>query len=159
MRVAAVDIGTNSVRLLVAGPGRRWLERRVRVVRLGEGVDETGRLAEAAITRAVSVLEEYGEAIRRWDVERAEAVATSALRDAENREEFLALAERALGVRPEVIDGEEEASLAFRGALAGLAGHPPPFLVVDVGGGSTEFVFGSGVPEYSVSIDIGSVRL
>ncbi|MGH8935785.1 MAG: exopolyphosphatase [Acidimicrobiia bacterium] len=159
MRVAAVDIGTNSVRLLVAGPGRRWLERRVRVVRLGEGVDETGRLAEAAITRAVSVLEEYGEAIRRWDVKRAEAVATSALRDAENREEFLALAERALGVRPEVIDGAEEASLAFRGALAGLAGHPPPFLVVDVGGGSTEFVFGSGSPEYSLSIDIGSVRL
>jgi exopolyphosphatase/guanosine-5'-triphosphate,3'-diphosphate pyrophosphatase len=159
LSVAAVDIGTNSVRLLVAGPGLHWLERRVRVVRLGEGVDETGRLAEAAITRAVTVLEEYGEAIGRWDVERAEAVATSALRDAENREEFLALAKRALGVQPRVIDGDEEAALAFRGAVAGLAGHPQPFLVVDVGGGSTEFVFGSGVPEYSVSIDIGSVRL
>lgn len=159
MRVAAVDVGTNSVRLLVAGPGLHWLERRVRVIRLGEGVDETGRLAEAAIIRAVAVLKEFGQAIGRWDVERVEAVATSALRDAENQEEFLALAERALGVRPRVIDGGEEAWLAFRGAAAGLAGHPQPFLVVDVGGGSTEFVFGSGVPEYSVSIDIGSVRL
>jgi exopolyphosphatase/guanosine-5'-triphosphate,3'-diphosphate pyrophosphatase len=159
LRVAAVDIGTNSVRLLVAGRGLHWLQRRVRVVRLGEGVDETGRLSEAAITRAVAVLEEYAEAIGHWGVQRAEAVATSALRDAENREEFLALAERALGVRPRVIAGDEEAWLAFRGAVAGLAGHPTPFLVVDVGGGSTEFVFGSGVPDYSVSIDIGSVRL
>jgi exopolyphosphatase/guanosine-5'-triphosphate,3'-diphosphate pyrophosphatase len=167
LRIAAVDIGTNSVRLLVADhraadlfEGRRleWKDRRVTVTRLGQGVDGARSLDEAAIGRTIAVLAGYGEAIRAWDVDGAVAVATSAARDAANRNDFLDRAQLALGFRPRVISGEEEAELSFRGATIGISG-PPPYLVVDPGGGSTEFVQGVGHPDYSVSIDIGSVRL
>lgn len=161
MRVAAVDIGTNSTRLLVAEgapDGLRWLERRVVVTGLGKGVDATGRLDGEAIGRTVGVLAAYGTALRNAGAERVLAVATSATRDAANRDEFLDAAEGVLGVRPEVISGDDEARLSFRGATAGLPG-PAPYLVIDPGGGSTEFVLGESAPEFVASIDIGSVRI
>ena len=162
-RVAAIDIGTNTTRLLVAevGDARRpvaWHEHRSVVTRLGHGVDETGTLRADAIERTVAVLAEYGNAVRRWECERIRAVATSATRDAVNRDDFLNPAEVALGVRPEVISGEAEAALSFTGATGGVVG-PMPYLVVDPGGGSTEFVHGSDAPDGVVSVDIGSVRL
>lgn len=167
MRVAVVDIGTNSVRLLVAehrpddlfeASRLEWRDRRVTVTKLGQGVDASRQLHEAAIGRTVAVLAGYGEAIRAWDVDVAAAVATSAARDAANREDFLDRAELALGFRPRVISGDEEAELSFRGATSGHDG-PGPYLVIDPGGGSTEFVQGVDGPEYVVSVDIGSVRL
>lgn len=167
MRVAAVDIGTNSVRLLVAeyvagdlfgGERLEWIDRRVTVARLGEGVDGAGTLSDAAMGRTVAVLAGYGEAIRAWDVDARRAVATSATRDAANREVFVARATLALGFAPDVIDGSEEAALSFRGVTAGVVGEPP-FLVIDPGGGSTEFVSGSERVDQATSVDIGSVRL
>ena len=151
MRVAAVDIGTNTARLLVAdyrepdlfgGESLEWRDRRVTITRLGQGVDATGTLADDAIGRTVAVLAGYGEAIRAWDVEAVRVVATSATRDAANRDTFLQRATLALGTTPEVISGAEEAALAFRGATAGLPGERP-VLVIDLGGGSTEFVQGT----------------
>ncbi len=167
MRVAAVDIGTNTARLLVADyePAdllRRatleWKDRRVVITRLGEGVDATGALADDAVGRTVAVLAGYGEAIRAWDVEAVRVVATSATRDARNRELFLARVGEVLGVAPDVITGAEEAGLAFRGATSARGGDRP-ILVIDLGGGSTEFVQGGDELEYAVSIDVGSVRL
>lgn len=167
MRVAAVDIGTNSVRLLVAnyiagdlfgGERLEWEDRRVAVTRLGEGVDRSGEVSEEAIGRTVAVLAGFGEAVRSWNVDAKRAIATSATRDAANREVFLARAELALGFRPEVIDGTEEAALSFRGTAAGVVGDRP-LLVIDPGGGSTEFVLGSEGVEHAASVDIGSVRL
>ncbi|MDP8958847.1 MAG: Ppx/GppA family phosphatase [Actinomycetota bacterium] len=163
MRVAAVDIGTNSARLLVAEPGPggglAWLDRRVRVVRLGEGVDATARLSQAAMDRALRVLATYRRAVSDWDVQQARAVGTSAVRDASNRDEFLDRAQGVLGFRPEAITADEEAALSFGGAVIGLSELPAPFLVIDVGGGSTELVFGDRRPSQSTSVDIGSVRL
>ncbi len=167
MRVAAVDIGTNTTRLLVAdyrepdlfgGENLEWLDRRVTITRLGEGVDGSGVLSEEAIGRTVAVLAGYGEAIRAWDVTALRAIATSATRDAANRDSFLQRAALALGTRPDVITGAEEAELAFRGATALLA-SARPVLVIDIGGGSTEFVQGTHELEYAVSVNIGSVRL
>jgi exopolyphosphatase/guanosine-5'-triphosphate,3'-diphosphate pyrophosphatase len=152
-RVAAYDIGTNTVRVLVAdasGP----LHRDQRVVRLGEGVDATGRFRAEAIERALGGLAELVEAAGPVDV--ADAVATSASRDASNRDEFLDGAERVLGVRPRVIPGEEEARLSFRGATGGIDRR---VAVVDIGGGSTEVVVGAGTPDVAFSVDVGSVRL
>ncbi len=162
-RFAAVDIGTNTVRLLVAeipggGAQVQWLERRSTVVRLGEGVDRTGRLDEKAIDRTVAALAEFHSILGGWPDIEVRAIATSATRDATNREQFLDRAATALGFRPEMITGDEEASLSFAGAAAGV-GSPGPFLVIDPGGGSTEFVFGEDRPETSISVDIGSVRL
>lgn len=150
MRKAAVDIGTNSIRLLID----QGIGRRERVTGLGRGVDAGGELSEEAMARTVAVLDEYGAVIREHGVERIRAVATSATRDASNREFFLDQAERALGVRPECITGVEEARLAYAGAVADARGDGP-FTVVDIGGGSTEFVTSSS----AVSVDIGSVRL
>jgi exopolyphosphatase/guanosine-5'-triphosphate,3'-diphosphate pyrophosphatase len=161
VRVAAVDIGTNSTRLLIAEAGDgglRWLERRVVVTGLGEGVDAKGLLSEEAIDRTVGVLAAYGNAIRNAGADRTLAVATSATRDALNRDEFLDRAEQVLGLRPEVISGDDEARLSFRGATSGI-GRPGPFLVIDPGGGSTEFVFGDGEPIFIQSVDVGSVRI
>lgn len=161
MKVGAIDIGTNSMRLLIADveDGQvEWLDRRTTVTGLGVGVDQSGILEEAAMGRTIEVLAGYGRALEGAAVDRARAVATSAVRDAENREDFLDGAEAALGVRPDVISGTEEASLAFTGATRAAAG-PPPYVVIDIGGGSTEFVFGTAAPEYELSIDIGSVRL
>lgn len=161
MRVAAVDVGTNSVRLLVveaAEEGVVEVERRTIITRLGEGVDSTERLAPAAIARTLAALAAYRERLTSLDVDVVRVVATSACRDAANRDQFLAPAAEVLEVQPEVISGEVEAGLAFRGAISGVD-EPPPWLVVDVGGGSTEFVYGEEAPGYLVSVDVGSVRL
>lgn len=161
MKYGAVDIGTNSMRLLIAeveGGRVRWLDRRTTVTGLGVGVDGSGRMSHDAIERTISVLAGYGEALRAMGVDRSRAVATSAARDATNRDEFLDKAEIVLAARPDVIDGDEEAALAFAGATSTAAGRPP-FVVIDIGGGSTEFVLGSDAPEYRISVDIGSVRL
>jgi exopolyphosphatase/guanosine-5'-triphosphate,3'-diphosphate pyrophosphatase len=166
VRVGAVDIGTNTVRLLVAErhggglfPDRLDdLDRRVVITTLGQGVDRTGRFADDVVARTVEVLAAYGAAIRAWDVAVVDAVATSATRDAENRDTFLDRAELALGFRPRVISGEEEAALSFAGTRAGVPGDGS-LLVLDPGGGSTEFVFGRSDVEFAASIDIGSVRL
>jgi exopolyphosphatase/guanosine-5'-triphosphate,3'-diphosphate pyrophosphatase len=160
-RIAAVDIGTNTVRLLVAeeGPdGLRDIHRQTIVVGLGRGLEASDILGEEAMARTVAALETFGEVIEREGVAARRAVATSASRDAANRDEFLDRAEEALGFRPEVISGEEEASLGFAAATTAVGGTPP-FVVIDPGGGSTEFVFGTDAPQYVISIDMGSVRL
>jgi exopolyphosphatase/guanosine-5'-triphosphate,3'-diphosphate pyrophosphatase len=157
VKVAAVDIGTNSMRLLVVhriGDGLAELGRFERVTGLGRGVDATGELSEEAMDRTLLALSEFGGRMREIGVERRRAVATSASRDARNREVFFDRAELALGVRPEMISGDEEAALAFAGATSRTA-EPAPHLVVDIGGGSTEFVTVDG----GRSFDIGSVRL
>lgn len=165
-RVAAVDIGTNSTRLLVAdvdGPGAdatvAQVQREMRITRLGAGVDADRMLRADAIERTVAVLREYGEIIERLGATKVRATATSASRDARNRDEFFEPASEALrGVRPELLSGEDEAALSFLGATAGLQ-EPSPYLVVDVGGGSTEFVVGTDKPEGLISVDVGCVRL
>jgi exopolyphosphatase/guanosine-5'-triphosphate,3'-diphosphate pyrophosphatase len=159
MNVAAIDIGTNSLRLLVTDGSGKQLAREMNITRLGQDVDRTGLLADAAIERSVRVLESYGEMIRALKAERVRATATSAARDAGNRELFFAAAERALGVRPECIPGEEEARLSFQGATSGLSASDGPFLVVDIGGGSTEFILGTREPEQLISVDMGCVRM
>lgn len=198
MRVAAIDCGTNSIRLLVAdrvedptdpaGPRLRDVERRMLIVRLGEGVDATGRLGDAALVRTWAACAEYGAVLERLRPDRLRFVATSASRDAANAHVFTAGVRERLGVDPEVVSGAEEAQLSFTGALAGFAGPSGsdglsgggglsgPVLVVDIGGGSTEFVLGrvgdgsvrdgsvgdgsvgDGSP-VGVSVDIGCVRL
>ncbi len=160
-RVAAIDCGTNSIRLLVAEttPELRDLAREMRIVRLGQGVNETGTLAPEAIARTLAAVEEYAEIMDALNVEEARFVATSAMRDADNGEEFVSTVRSILGITPEVITGSEEASLTFRGATAFIAGQQHPTLVVDIGGGSTEFVLGSETVSQSVSVDMGSVRV
>jgi exopolyphosphatase / guanosine-5'-triphosphate,3'-diphosphate pyrophosphatase len=160
-RVAAVDIGTNSARLLVAdvdGSKLGALERRTHITRLGQGVNQTRRLDPDAIARTVAVIREYKEVIDRLDATRVRVAATSASRDAANRDDFFDPVEQLLGVRPELLSGEQEARLEFAGATAGRA-EPEPYLVVDVGGGSTEFIAGTDEPEGLISIDVGCVRL
>jgi exopolyphosphatase/guanosine-5'-triphosphate,3'-diphosphate pyrophosphatase len=158
MNVAAVDIGTNSVRLLITDGDGRELVRHMRITRLGQGVDVARTLHEDAIARTVEVLASYREDIERHQVERVRATATSAARDAKNSQEFFDRAERALGHRPELIAGEEEAELSFRGATDGLK-EPAPYLVIDIGGGSTEFVLGAQHPEQVISVNMGCVRM
>jgi exopolyphosphatase/guanosine-5'-triphosphate,3'-diphosphate pyrophosphatase len=162
-RVAAIDIGTNSTRLLVAdvdGPTSplTTIDRRTRITRLGQGVHESRRLDPDAIARTLAVLDKYGQAIREHGATRVRMTATSASRDASNRAEFFDPAEQLVGVRPELISGEEEAVLEFTGATNGLA-EPEPYLLVDVGGGSTEFIVGAAQPDGLISIDVGCVRL
>jgi exopolyphosphatase/guanosine-5'-triphosphate,3'-diphosphate pyrophosphatase len=166
VRAAAVDIGTNSTRLLVGelddpAGDLRTLDRRMTITRLGEGVDVTRRLAPAAIDRTVAALRTYREAIDGiGDVTSVRAAATSASRDAANRDDFFTAARDALGVTPELLSGAEEARLSFLGATTGLADIAPgPYLVVDIGGGSTEFVVGTTEPEGLLSVDVGCVRL
>ncbi|HMI91854.1 MAG TPA: Ppx/GppA family phosphatase [Polyangiales bacterium] len=159
MKRAGVDIGTNSVRLLIRDDHGAELERHMQITRLGQGVDRSGELHPEAIARTTAVLAQYGELLRRHGVERVRAAATSAARDARNGADFLAAAERALGVQPQLIDGEEEARLSFRGATKGLPLADGPFLVIDIGGGSTELVLGSTGPESLISIDVGCVRM
>ena len=156
--VAAVDCGTNSTRLLVTD-GERSLERRMTITRLGQGVDAARRLAPEAVERTVTVLRDYRAVMDRHGVHRVRMAATSAVRDAANRDEFLDAAEAAVGVRPELLDGHEEGRLSFAGATAGLDPADGPFLVVDIGGGSTEFVVGTDEPTGVVSVDVGCVRL
>jgi exopolyphosphatase / guanosine-5'-triphosphate,3'-diphosphate pyrophosphatase len=163
MRIAAVDIGTNSTRLLVAdveGPTSplTTIDRRTHITRLGQGVHEARRLDPQAIARTLAVLEEYAQAIAEHGATRVRMTATSASRDASNRDDFFDPAGRLLGVRPELISGEEEAGLEYSGATYELA-EPEPYLLIDVGGGSTEFIAGGRVPDGLVSIDVGCVRL
>lgn len=163
MRVAAIDCGTNSVRLFVADADRGVLTdvlRRMEIVRLGQGVDRTGRLAPEAIERTRLALADYAAQIAELGATRVRMVATSASRDAGNAAEFRAMVFDTLGVAPEVVSGDEEARLSFAGAVQGLAaGLPGPYLVVDIGGGSTEFVRGTSTVDSAVSVDIGCVRL
>jgi len=171
-RVAAVDCGTNSIHLLVAdvtgsGPtdlALRDVHREMRVVRLGQGVDATGVLAPEAIERTRAALADYTAVMRRKGVERVRMVATSATRDAANRDDFFAMTREVLGVEAEVISGDEEARLSFDGAVGDLEPDDGPFVVVDVGGGSTEVVLGELTPSGPVvhaarSVDVGCVRL
>lgn len=157
--VAAVDIGTNSVRLLITDAKGLELERQMQVTRLGQGVDVTGSLHPDAIERTCAVLAAYGAAIQRHGATRVRATATSAARDAKNSQAFFDAAESALGTRPELLPGEEEARYSFLGATAGLPAEAGPYLVVDIGGGSTEFVLGSTAPEQLISVDMGCVRM
>ena len=159
MKVAAVDCGTNSTRLLVSEGPQRPLERLMRITRLGQGVDGSRRLSPEAVSRTIDVLRRYREVMDDLGVERVRMTATSAARDAENREEFFDAAEEVIGVRPELLTGEEEGRLSFLGATAELDPDEAPFLVVDVGGGSTEFVVGSEEPLGVVSVDTGCVRI
>ena len=161
MRVAAIDCGTNSIRLLVAdvdGAVLTDVSRRMEIVRLGEGVDRTGRLAPAAIERTRAVLADYTAELRAAGAQRVRMVATSASRDAENAADFRAMVLDTLGAPPEVITGDEEARLSFTGAVSGLDA-PGPYLVVDIGGGSTEFVTGASNVGHAISVDIGCVRM
>jgi exopolyphosphatase/guanosine-5'-triphosphate,3'-diphosphate pyrophosphatase len=157
--LAAVDIGTNSVRLLIADASGHEIERPMRITRLGQGVDLSGALAPEAIARTTRVLQEYGALCARFSVTRLRATATSAARDATNSQQFFDAAERALGVRPELLSGEEEARLSFRGATADLPAADGPFLIMDIGGGSTELVLGATEPEALVSLQLGCVRM
>ena len=161
-RVAAIDCGTNSIRLLVTDitddGDSSELVREMRIVRLGQGVDATGRLADAAIDRTLQATREYAELITMLGADRVRFCATSAARDAENAGDFADAVEAILGMRPQVLSGEEEAQASFVGATRGL--KPARTLVVDIGGGSTELVLGEGSDvEWSTSLDIGSVRL
>lgn len=164
-RVGAVDCGTNSIRLLVAdvSPGALTpVHREMRIVRLGHGVDATGRIGAEPMTRTLTAAADYAAACVQAGCESVRFVATSASRDAENAQDFVAgirEAFAAFGTVPEVISGQEEAALSFAGATTGLEGSPSPFLVVDIGGGSTEFVRGTDSVEQSVSVDIGCVRM
>jgi exopolyphosphatase/guanosine-5'-triphosphate,3'-diphosphate pyrophosphatase len=158
-RVAAIDCGTNSVRLLVSEDGRSTLERLMRITRLGQGVDRNGRLDPDAVDRTVAVLREYRDVMDRFEVDRVRMTATSAARDAANRDDFFAAAEAAVGVRPELLSGEEEGRLSFLGATAELDPADGPFLVFDIGGGSTEFTYGTTESEATVSTDMGCVRI
>ncbi|WP_007024281.1 Ppx/GppA phosphatase family protein [Saccharomonospora iraqiensis] len=171
-RVAAIDCGTNSIRLLVAELTHRHdgsvdlrdLHREMRIVRLGQGVDATGRLAPEALERTREALTAYAVAARRKGVERLRMVATSATRDASNRDEFFSMTRDILGVEAEVISGDEEARLSFAGAVGEQDPDDGPFLVVDVGGGSTELVLGTwdgrqADVRAARSVDIGCVRI
>ena len=166
-RVAAVDCGTNSLRLLVADvdPARGELTdvaRRMEIVRLGQEVDRTGRLAPEALARTAAVLRDYADVIAATSARSVRMVATSATRDASNTAEFTRQVKEILGVAPEVPTGSEEALLSFTGATAELATEKgAPFLVADIGGGSTEFVLGTpGEPAvHAISVDIGCVRM
>ena len=157
--VAAVDCGTNSTRLLVSRGGVETLERRSIVTCLGQGVDASAQLNGDAIGRTLAVLEDYRRIMDRCGVEAVRATATSAARDARNAGEFFDAVAAVLGVRPELLDGETEARLGFDGATAGLDPDRGPFLVVDIGGGSTEFGFGADRCEAVLSADVGCVRL
>ena len=166
-RVAAIDCGTNSIRLLIAerdgSSGLRDLERRLEIVRLGQGVDAAGEFHPDALRRTFAAVEEYAELIKKADVpvERVHFVATSAARDARNRDKFFAGIKERLGVEPDVISGDVEARLSFTGALSRVTPDGEPVLVMDVGGGSTELITGSAAGELrsAISLDIGSVRI
>ncbi len=162
-RVAAVDCGTNSIRLLVADrlPNGRLVDivRRMDIVRLGHGVDKTGRIDPAAMERTLTKCREYAGQCTELGAEAVRFVATSASRDASNAADFVAGVLERIGVEPEVISGDEEAALSFAGATRGLVGGEPPYLVVDIGGGSTEFVLGTSEPVAARSVDVGCVRM
>jgi len=162
MRVAAIDCGTNSIRLLIAdidGGNFREVVRDMEIVRLGQGVDETGEFHPDAIARTLTAVDKFAAEIAKRGVERIRFCATSATRDATNRHLFVDGVRERLGIEPEVISGDEEAALSFAGAIKDLDPSNGPFLVVDIGGGSTEFVFGTSTVEAARSVNIGCVRM
>ena len=164
-RVAAVDCGTNSIRLLIADVNRDKLvdvHRELRIVRLGQGVDDSGRLAHEALARTEAALEDYADLVRHHCADAVRMVATSATRDAANRDEFAAMVTSVLGVSPEVITGEDEAALSFMGAVQSLPHVTGRVMVADIGGGSTELIAGpadASAPLQVHSMDVGCVRM
>jgi exopolyphosphatase/guanosine-5'-triphosphate,3'-diphosphate pyrophosphatase len=162
MRVAAIDCGTNSIRLLIAdidGNNFREVVRDMEIVRLGQGVDETGQFHPDAIARTLAAVDKFAAEIAKRGVEKIRFCATSATRDATNRHLFVDGVRDRLGIELEVISGDEEAALSFAGAIKDLDPSNGPFLVVDIGGGSTEFVFGTSTVEAARSVNIGCVRM
>ena len=162
MRVAAIDCGTNSIRLLIAdidGNNFREVVRDMEIVRLGQGVDETGQFHPDAIARTLAAVDKFAAEIAKRGVEKIRFCATSATRDATNRHIFVDGVRDRLGIELEVISGDEEAALSFAGAIKDLDPSKGPFLVVDIGGGSTEFVFGTSTVEAARSVNIGCVRM
>ena len=162
MRVAAIDCGTNSIRLLIAdidGNNFREVVRDMEIVRLGQGVDQTGQFHPDAIARTLAAVDKFAAEITKRGVEKIRFCATSATRDATNRHLFVDGVRERLGIELEVISGDEEAALSFAGAIKDLDPSNGPFLVVDIGGGSTEFVFGTSTVEAARSVNIGCVRM
>jgi exopolyphosphatase/guanosine-5'-triphosphate,3'-diphosphate pyrophosphatase len=162
MRVAAIDCGTNSIRLLIAdidGGNFREITRQMEVVRLGQGVDKTGAFHPDAIARTLAAVDLYAAEIAKRGVEKIRFCATSATRDATNRALFIDGVKERLSIEPEVIAGEVEAALSFQGATKDFDKSQGPFLVIDIGGGSTEFVFGTDSVEAARSMNIGCVRM
>ena len=162
MRVAAIDCGTNSIRLLIAdidGNNFREIVRDMEIVRLGQGVDQTGQFHPDAIARTLAAVDKFAAEIAKRGVEKIRFCATSATRDATNRHLFVDGVRERLGIDVEVISGDEEAALSFAGAIKDLDPSNGPFLVVDIGGGSTEFVFGTSTVEAARSVNIGCVRM
>ena len=162
MRVAAIDCGTNSIRLLIAdidGNNFREIVRDMEIVRLGQGVDQTGQFHPDAIARTLAAVDKFAAEIAKRGVEKIRFCATSATRDATNRHLFVDGVRERLGIELEVISGDEEAALSFAGAIKDLDPSNGPFLVVDIGGGSTEFVFGTSTVEAARSVNIGCVRM
>ena len=162
MRVAAIDCGTNSIRLLIAdieGSTFREVYRTMEIVRLGQGVDQNKAFHPDAIARTLTAVDLFAQEISKRGVEQIRFCATSATRDATNREIFIDGVKERLGIEPEVISGDEEARLSFIGATKEFAESDAPFLVVDIGGGSTEFVYGHSDVEFAKSVNIGCVRM
>jgi exopolyphosphatase/guanosine-5'-triphosphate,3'-diphosphate pyrophosphatase len=166
MRVAAIDCGTNSIRLLIADIDDGKLVDVVRtmvIVRLGEGVDKTGEFSQDALSRTFAAIDSFALLIKEHNPQRVRFVATSASRDVSNRAEFVAGVSSRLGIQPDVISGDEEAKLSFLGATADLVNQEDrpeaPYLVIDIGGGSTEFVLGTSSPTDAISTNIGCVRM
>lgn len=163
--VAGIDCGTNSIRLIIAdrqasGEPLNVRTREMRIVRLGEGIDKTGQFSPAALERCFAAVDEYAQIISKYGADKIRFVATSASRDAGNRDEFFSGIQERLGVTPEVISGEEEATLSFSGATSSFRDEDEPVLVVDIGGGSTEFVLGQrGQVIDAISTNMGSVRI
>ena len=163
--VSGIDCGTNSIRLIIAdrqasGEPLNVRTREMRIVRLGEGIDKTGQFAPAALERCFAAVDEYAQIISKYGADKIRFVATSASRDAGNRDEFFTGIKERLGVTPEVISGEEEATLSFSGATSSFRDEDEPVLVVDIGGGSTEFVLGQrGQVIDAISTNMGSVRI
>lgn len=165
MRVAAIDCGTNSIRLLISdfdSQNNQMVDviREMRIVRLGEGIDKTKKFSEGALLRTFEAIDEYANLIRQNYVEKIRFVATSATRDARNKELFFEGVKSRLGIDAEVISGVEEANLSFMGATKSLANkYPSPYLVIDLGGGSTELVLGENAPISAYSMNVGCVRM
>jgi exopolyphosphatase / guanosine-5'-triphosphate,3'-diphosphate pyrophosphatase len=161
--VASIDIGTNSTRVLVARPDGNGkldiLDRRNTITRLGQDVGTTGRLADEAVERTLACLRDYRKVLDEHQVERTRVAATSASRDADNREEFFDEVENLIGTRPELLSGEEEGRMSFLGATGDLDHALGPFLIVDIGGGSTEFIAGTDDVEGVISVDVGCVHM
>lgn len=155
---AAIDCGTNSTRLLISD-GSATLERLMVVTRLGRAVDSTGSLSSEGLERTLDVLADYRAKIDEYDIAHLRVASTSAVRDADNSKEFLAPATEILGVRPETLSGQEEAALSFLGATRDLPDSGGPYLVVDIGGGSTEFALGTTGVESAASVQMGCVRM